>query len=61
MNDKTIQGYHVFSVTSSAVQDLEQRFSEALGLLSIDTEGKLVQEITLRGMWAGSPRFSLLH
>ncbi|GLB42874.1 putative SAC3/GANP family protein [Lyophyllum shimeji] len=44
----TIEDYHTFSITS-ATKDLDEKLGEALNILSLDLEGKLVRPLTIRG------------
>ena len=50
MDDHTLQSCHSLSITA-ATKDLDAHLLEALRLLPLDLEGKLVRSLTLRGMW----------
>ena len=45
-----IQSYHVFAMTS-ATKDLDNKLGGALQSLDLDLEGKLVQTMSLRGVF----------
>ena len=48
--DLVLQSYHVFAMTS-ATKDLDNIFDGALQSLDLDLEGKLVQTLSLRGVF----------
>ena len=48
--DSVLQSYHVFAMTS-ATKDLDNILNGALQSLDLDLEGKLVQTLSLRGVF----------
>ncbi|KAF8151652.1 SAC3/GANP/Nin1/mts3/eIF-3 p25 family-domain-containing protein [Crassisporium funariophilum] len=48
--DSVLQSYHVFAMTS-VTKDLDNKLHSALSSLDLDTSGKLVQDLTLRGVF----------
>ena len=48
--DSVLQSYHVFAMTS-ATKDLDSTLNGALQSLDLDLEGKLVQTLSLRGVF----------
>jgi hypothetical protein len=48
--DSILQSYHVFAMTS-ATKDLDNILNDALHSLDLDLEGKLVQTLSLRGVF----------
>jgi len=48
VENQSINCYYTFSITS-ATKDLDEKLGEALNMLSLDLEGKLVQSLTVRG------------
>ena len=48
--DSVLQNYHVFAMTS-ATKDLDNVLNGALQSLDLDLEGKLVQTLSLRGVF----------
>lgn len=48
IEDHSIQSYHSFSLTATT-KDLDVKLAEALNVLSLDLEGKLVRSLTIRG------------
>ena len=48
--DSVLQSYHVFAMTS-ATKDLDNMLNGALQSLDLDLEGKLVQTLSLRGVF----------
>ena len=50
VGDSVLQSYHVFAITS-ATKDLDNKLSDALQSLNLDLEGKLVQTMSLKGVF----------
>jgi nuclear mRNA export protein SAC3 len=48
--DSVLQNYHVFAMTS-ATKDLDNTLNGALQSLDLDLEGKLVQTLSLKGVF----------
>ena len=48
--DSVLQSYHVFAMTS-ATKDLDNILNGALQSLDLDLEGKLVQSMSLKGVF----------
>ena len=48
--DSVLQSYHVFAMTS-ATKDLDNVLNGALQSLDLDLEGRLVQTLSLRGVF----------
>lgn len=59
MQESVLESHRTFSI-ASATTDLDQKFDEALGSLTLDVVGKLVQSLTLRGMVACGYHFRIL-
>lgn len=57
--DSMLQSYQVFAMTS-ATKDLDVKLDNALSSMTLDTEGKLVQPLSLRGAFkVFEPTFNL--
>jgi len=50
VGDSVLQSYHVLAMTS-ATKDLDNKLSDALQSLDLDLEGKLIQTMSLRGVF----------
>ena len=48
--DSVLQSYHIFAMTS-ATKDLDNILNGALQSLDLDLEGKLVQSMSLKGVF----------
>ena len=49
VSENILESYHVFAMTSTT-KDLDSKLDDAMKSLSLDTEGKLVKALTVRGM-----------
>jgi hypothetical protein len=49
VQESVLGSYHVLFI-SSVAGDLDQKLGEALGSLTFDVEGQLVQSLTLQGL-----------
>lgn len=50
VSENILESYHVFAMTSTT-KDLDSKLDDAMKSLSLDTEGKLVKALTVRGIY----------